>query len=417
MKQDARFFLKTVSTETWLLVAAILVYGGLGSPTPDRAGAVEVVIAIFLLAAAKPWRVIGRFYKPGPAWERAACYLLIAGLTLPVCVGLVFDNGLAPMLRDIVPFLFLLLPLFFSPLLATCHHAERLLVTAAIVSAGLMFAARVIYPSFISQDILVLKRLLPSDPFYLANAPTVLCAALVCIGHAGKILYDRSTVRTFLLSGVLAFGALVAVVAMMMVEQRASAGVIVCACILWMTLFTIRNPVRTLLPLALAGIALTLVWPDVIQIGTRLLAKTDTVGVNMRGQEAQAVLGAVGGSFMTVVFGKGWGAVFDSPAVGGLSVNFTHSLITTYLLKTGLCGLALVCLYLWRLGGLLVEMFRSFPIMAIAIAGPFLIDIFLYASFKSLDFGLLLLLIPLWATARAELHSAAGYSMQKMSPV
>ena len=58
-------------------------------------------------------------------------------------------------------------------------------------------------------------------------------------------------------------------------------------------------------------------------------------------------------------------------------------------------GLALA--YLFRLGSIILELLFYRPVIALALAGPFLIDIFLYASFKSLDFGLVLLLVPLWA--------------------
>ncbi len=44
------------------------------------------------------------------------------------------------------------------------------------------------------------------------------------------------------------------------------------------------------------------------------------------------------------------------------------------------------------------------PLLAAAIAGPLLIDVSLYASFKSLDFGLVLLLIPLWASLPEKLR-------------
>ncbi len=87
----------------------------------------------------------------------------------------------------------------------------------------------------------------------------------------------------------------------------------------------------------------------------------------------------------------------QSPAVGGLTVNFTHSFLTTYWLKTGLCGLALALLYLARLGRMLASIAPRRPLLAGAMAGPLLIDVTLYASFKSLDFGLVLLLIALWA--------------------
>src|SRR5690606_20532715 len=95
-------------------------------------------------------------------------------------------------------------------------------------------------------------------------------------------------------------------------------------------------------------------------------------------------------------FGRGFGATVQSPAVGNMTVNFTHSLLTSFWMKTGLFGLALVLAYLVGLGRVLWRGLFIHPVLAVALAVPFAIDIALYASFKSLDFGLILLLIALW---------------------
>jgi hypothetical protein len=116
----------------------------------------------------------------------------------------------------------------------------------------------------------------------------------------------------------------------------------------------------------------------------------------MRWQEASVVMRSLAESPVFVLFGKGWGATVASPAVGGMTVNFTHSLFTTYWLKTGITGVLMVLYYLSSLGLLLPGIFFRNPMMALALAGPFLIDITLYASFKSLDFGILLLLMAVW---------------------
>ncbi len=60
------------------------------------------------------------------------------------------------------------------------------------------------------------------------------------------------------------------------------------------------------------------------------MEKTELVGVNMRWQEAAAVFDRLGDNFWAILFGRGWGATVASPAVGGMTVNFTHSLLTSY---------------------------------------------------------------------------------------
>ncbi|HEY0901002.1 MAG TPA: hypothetical protein VGD95_02655, partial [Micavibrio sp.] len=99
---------------------------------------------------------------------------------------------------------------------------------------------------------------------------------------------------------------------------------------------------------------------------------------------------------LSLLWGQGWGAGLVSPAVGPDMVNYTHNLFTTYLLKGGLVAVALVFIYLVGLCRGLWPLIWAHPVRALAVAAPFFIDITLYASFKSLDFGLLLLLIALW---------------------
>jgi hypothetical protein len=113
----------------------------------------------------------------------------------------------------------------------------------------------------------------------------------------------------------------------------------------------------------------------------------------MRFQELETVWGDVTRSAASALFGNGWGASIKSPAVGGLSVNYTHNLVSAALLKSGMIGAALLCLYLFLLGTSFFSLVRQRPVLALALFWPFVIDIFLYASYKSLDFGLILTLI------------------------
>jgi hypothetical protein len=86
--------------------------------------------------------------------------------------------------------------------------------------------------------------------------------------------------------------------------------------------------------------------------------------------------------------------------------------MTTYILKTGLCGAALALAYVLRLAARLAMLAARDPVMAAALAGPLLIDLTLYATFKSLDFGLLLLLIALWTEPMERLRRTMTYSIQ-----
>ena len=112
----------------------------------------------------------------------------------------------------------------------------------------------------------------------------------------------------------------------------------------------------------------------------------------MRLEELSAVWDVVSANPLTLLFGAGWGAGFASPAVADIHVQFTHSLVSGMLLKTGLVGLFLSLFYLCALSLRLFQL-RLGVVWPLAIMAPVLIDVFLYASYKSLDFGLVLLVI------------------------
>lgn len=377
------------------LLAALFVYALGGTPTPDSLGAAEMAVGLLLLTAAGGWKIVHVAVPDSTdrPWRRTGRILMFYGLTIPVMGGLFTGNDPGMMLRDVVAFLFLLLPLAFSGL-ATARESYRMPLTIAAAAIGLMFALRVLSP-FLAVTGGFAWRFLPvADPGYLANAPTVLFSCLLLAGFAGKSLYEGKNLP-FALPAALA--SLIPFAAMAMVSQRASMGLVAAALAFLAACGFVRRPARMIFP-ALALLLVLFAGYDVVAgLGRAIAEKTALVGFNMRFQEAAAVLDTLGDSIWTVLFGRGWGAAYASPAVGGLTVNFTHSLLTTYWLKTGLIGLCLVLGYLYRFGLALVRLATSHPVVAVALAAPFVIDVTLYASFKSLDFGLILLLTALWA--------------------
>jgi len=366
----------------WGLLAAIVIYAVSGTPTPDRAGAAEILIAALLVFAAGVAGVQALALRGGAPWQAAGRLLLAYGLCVPLFTGLIMGNSLTGIMRDMAPFLFLLLPLFFWPLLA---GKDLRALTGAIALLGLCFAARVVLPYALGERVV-------SDPFLLANAPTVLFAALLLTGLCGWRLYRGDLLGAALLQGL----AFVPLAAMALITQRASIGVFCLSVAFLLCMGIMQRPKRMLVPVCLLGLTAAAYWPLIAEVAQGLLHKHAAVGLNMRAQEAAAVMDALDGSLWAVLLGKGWGASVVSPAVGGATVNFTHSLITTYWLKTGLAGVVLVLIYLYQMGKMILQLVIARPVIGLALAGPFAIDILLYASFKSLDFGLLLLLVPLW---------------------
>lgn len=388
------------------LIFAMLLYGFSGSPTPDDIGWVEWLIGGFLFmsvgiapAAMNMW---GGFHFR--SWHGMARLLCCYGLTVPIMVGIINGHYVSNMVRDVVPFLFLLLPLWLAPLIG--KKSKYLpIYTAAAVFIGVMFAARVFAPYMLEGSFRAMF-VRPEDPLYLGNAPTVLFAAMVTLGLAGQLVYRNVSLHSWVKGLVLLALSILPLMAMALIIQRASIGM-TCLMVVLLTGYAfLHRPVRVLPILFVLAVMAVLAAPILMDVLQSALHKTSLVGFNMRWQEMRAVFDMLDGSLSHLLWGHGWGATFASPAVGGEVVNFTHSMVTTFLLKSGLIGVLLVFSYLFLLALPLARLIFSHPVITLALGSVLIIDVFLYASFKSFDFGVVLVLIPLWVNRSVRLRES-----------
>ncbi len=398
------------------LCLAMIFYAIWGSPTPDNPGRLEFVIGALLVLAVGPSEVVRLMsFHSGHEllWQRAGQALLFYSVSVPVLLAIFFGNGIGNMLRDIFPFLFFMMPLFLDRLVCRRPHYLRILAGCAVF-VGLMFAWRSLVPDLGPEGVRLFGRAVPQDFLYLTNAPTVLFAALLLLGLSFNRLAGPPRCLMFAAAALLI--SILPLMAMASVIQRASIAYVVLALLYLSVHLFITRPYRLLLP-ALAFLCFALALSPLIGEWLQLAgAKTAAVGQNMRLQEAAAVIDTLDDGLFTALFGRGWGATFASPAVGGVTVNFTHSLITAVWLKTGLVGLLLSAVYLAGLVVGIVRLIVLHPVWGLALAGPVAINVFLYASYKSLDFGLVLLLAaaaaPQALKASATLHPGRGYCIE-----
>lgn len=404
-------------------ISALIAYALFSAPTPDHISIAEffVMAGLFVtIGVSGVMQAIDAYTEESaPSWLLPARLLLVFGLSIPLLTALVNGHGLPLILRDIIPFLFLLLPLFL-PFNFGGQERLRQIFPYLLCLMGLVFAVRVMGNFFFHAGS---GQFLPGfipDPGNLVNAPTVLFAALFLTGVGGlTLIYAAKVQSVFAVLGCFAL-ALVLLAAMAGIGQRAHIGAWALVVLFWIMLLACKRPLalgRLSLVVLAAGL---LAWPLAADIAQGLAQKTSMVGLNNRIEEARTVWESFHDRPAALIFGQGWGATIVSPAVGPNPVNYTHSLITTYLLKTGLLGLALVLLYLGALGCGIWRILWVHPVAALAVAAPFFIDIFLYASFKSLDFGLLLTLIALWTrwppAARESCQKDPGWCMQDGNP-
>lgn len=394
---------------------AVMVYAIWGNPTPEQVGIPEAVIGCLLVFATGIER-IGEIFarRETVIWRRAAQILFIVCLPLPLIIGAVRGNGMYFAVRDVIPFLYLLLPLFLHDLMMK-KGGYRPFLTIITAGIGLVLALRVLWPLLLAGnfDFSFWSLPQPADPFYLANAPTVLFAGLFFIGMAGFEIYRADTKFAVPYAFLLLVLGFFPLAAMALIMQRASMGMVVLTMAFLIVFSFYKRPERALLPFLTVVAIAYLGWDIFTGVADNLIRKNNMVGMNMRTEEAMAVIAKIKGSIWDVVFGHGWGARFESPAVGGVIVNFTHNLFTTYWLKTGLIGMSFVALYLFAIGRNVAALIFRLPVIGLALFAPLLIDVFLYASFKSLDFGLVLLLATLWAEEARLLKNAPYHCTKK----
>lgn len=376
------------------LFVAMALYALWGVPTPDHPGIVEIMIGALLVCAVgvSGMYSIVRFDRANPLWRSALQILVIYGLSAPLLSGIIYGHDPALILRDILPFLFLGLPLFAADIFkGRPQHFQRLLW--GCVALGAVFSLRASLEIY--QDILGFLWVLspPRDELtYLANAPTLLFCVLFLIGFFAQKMLQHLSVRTFVFAALVGVGVAALCVPLVATMQRASIAYIVLYILILMAVGVWRYPYRTV-PLVVLLFCAVLPFMDVAHDIVRMVQhKTGLVGLNMRLEELSAAWAELAGHPLKMMFGSGWGASFESPAVGGVRVNFTHSLLSSALLKMGIFGLGLVGLYIYGLGRALLPYLQTRPVLVLALAGPIAIDTILYAAFKSLDFGLVLLL-------------------------
>jgi hypothetical protein len=338
--------------------------------------------------------------------QRSGLIFLAYGASVSVSNGILHGHSLGIVMRDMIAFGFLMLPLFFMKQLADSPIAFRRNLMIGCTVIGALFSARSILNS-LQVDASLLGMPITGDLLYLANMPTVLFTTLFLIGWSiHRLCQSRRLVSFWALIPIILAIAVITIgtLSMVLTMQRASLGCIALYTVIMIGMNLRKSPLRSTIIIVSFGIMLAAIWPMLHAVLDMVVQKTTLTGFNKRFEEMAAVWDTASSSPLTLLFGKGWGATFASPAVAGVTVSFTHSMLTTLLLKTGVIGVVLGGVYIWAIMKTLIGHMRQHTIIALALLFPFLIDIFLYASFKSLDFGLILTLV-LASTAISSNHN------------
>ncbi|CAO3422136.1 hypothetical protein [Azospirillum doebereinerae] len=385
------------------MALALLLYGAFSAPAPPTVRATEAAIGLLLLVALG-WRrplfaVTGHALRAPalPRWEALAVAAFAWLLWAPLLRGAALGWDAADILRDVVPLLYLFLPVLLVPVLrGAAGDGERRAVPiliAGLILAGLFLALRWWKQAEWGFGA-VGTRAMPDGGAYFLNAPSVLFAA-VALPAVALGLLARGGVGRGLAALCCATGGALCLGALAGAVHRTALGlaaVSAFALILWLGR---RRPWLAVPVLAAALVAALLLGDPLLGAWGQAAEKTRLTGANTRWEEAAAVLAHVAQSPWSLLFGDGWGAKLSNPAVGGWRVSYTHTLATYILVKGGVVGALALAAYLGGLVPVMLRLLRADPLRGWTVLPPLLMALGLHTSFKYLDTGVLLSLMVL----------------------
>lgn len=400
-----------------ILVAYLLLM--FGSPMPSQIGIIEIAMGVGL--------TVGVLLLAFPLIVRKDTKLLLPTLCIvyfvlaPFLIGVLRANNFSDMARDIVPLLFMTaFPLVLSQERSVFHL--RVLLTAVLavgLASALQFHIAIVQnlgsmDSYISRftpltaapanegsKLIVVLRLLNLDIANYAigilkcQDPAVLFTAiyLLCLGLGLVLIKQRR-----LFSGLLALGGgALCVYEFSALGMRAFDGLTLLALIIYSLHLVIERKVPAGNLIALGALGVLLAYTQLINFAEQMWAKNQALGSSHRLDELHAVFNGFSESITTFLFGIGWGGVLSNPIYGGESTRFTHSLISFWLLKTGLVGFAVLVLFV-------ILLFRRIDVKGVwtsshrlavflAASAAIAIGLFLEPTYKMLSFGVILSLL------------------------
>lgn len=394
----------TAASRAGALLAALILYGLFSAPAPPEIGFAEVAIALLLALAtgvAQPWATLSGALLLRPearSFETVGAVVFVGLLWLPLLRGVALDWNGRDILRDVVPLVYLFLPVLLTAPLREARGRALELLTAGIALAGVAFALRWWSDANWAFGAIG-HRAMSEGSFYLLNSPAVLFAALWLPFTTIRLLWPAAVPDTkprsrllrlalappLILATVLVDAALAGTVHRMALILVAVSGT---AFLLWCA----RRTPWPLLTVLLGLTAFLLLLPGDPLSGAlgMVVVKSEQVGLNERANEAAAVLEQIGRSPLSLLIGDGWGTLIANPAVGGWRVAYTHSFPSYLLLKTGILGLLLMLCWLATLLPAALRLIRRDPPLALAALPPLAGGLLFHTSFKYLCFGLLL---------------------------
>lgn len=390
-----------------MLMGVVLILGGLISITPLRSFLEENIKVIFLFI-----------------------FLII----FPLVVGIRVGSTPLNMVRDIAPLLYQLgIPIMLlSQAKRAEHFPVELLIASLLIVGGIssiqfligidnLYGSINSFMNIMSQSlagltppeagVLVLHstQLSPEEfseaqknYFLKVYEPGVIFSAIYLTCTAMKSL--MSSERKYMRALLIMILAMVCIVPMAILALRAYILVFILACVAYFISLLQRQHRVLKWPYYLGGmiviisLAMSMYFSGVLQ---QLIRKQALVGDNGKLTEWRAVIGMISSDPTFLFHGIGWGGILNNPAYPAHVSRFTHSILSFYLLKSGLFGLLLFLAVVRQLIGQ-AKIALSFILsrdaitpVSVSCLAALLMGVLFQPTYKMLGFGIVLALMML----------------------
>lgn len=375
--------------DTFLLIA-LLLYGLFSYSMPRNIGSVEIIIAILFIAyigfggLLKLLIILSKKNKNYIIKLFLLFFLFL--LVVPTFVGM-FKWDFADIFRDIVPLIYLFLPLFFYHAFLRSDFIYALPWLLSLI--GLFFSLRYCYSIFISNEgFSGIKQYLLKEDLTWINIydPSVIFSAMFLILNGIERLNKNLIVALFfMIFSLIPFFSLVAL------SLRAPIGLSFIALLLFLLLNkkTYRHYIFSLL----ISIMIYLFFLDSIYDLFQVFKNKHTLTGGASGKliELSLIVDIVNNAnLLQMIFGHGWGGTYVNEEISYERLSNTHSLFTYMLFKTGGLGLVITIIYFVLLFDF-KQLYKS-PLLISAFIS-LSIGILFQPTYKIFSYGLILSIV------------------------
>jgi len=375
------------------LIVLVCVINSFSFPWPKEIGVVEALLAVALVFA---------FYKGYILllYKLNLSYLFVLVFIMLFVIG-VLSNPLGDVIRDMISYTYLGIPLafyyknrlFFKHVHKNSNYNDVIFLRFLVLFSctGLLYSLRAIWPFIKTYGLdlsgIYKSQLFPHTDYIFLDPSLVFGASFICVYGISKLKYNDFSI-----------GLLYLILSLLIIAAPFFA--------------TIRAPVSMYVLIALSAIIFTykykslMLLPGIIIIiylfsglAENMLIKHNEVGGNAKIDEVVIIVNyMLEQPIYNILFGSGFGSVYYSPILETY-VRFSHNVFSYGFFKGGIALLLVITvLFIWIVTSATVKLIRAFKVndtlafaSLISFLASFLISTLLEPGYKTLDFGLLMI--------------------------